>query len=127
MKTHFTKRWTAYVDESVGRDAVICGNVAVRCCSCRRVPDYAFPDKIDYNQIRRDDIVSTTQNWHKLSEWEVNVNVSCSEMHQMAVLVQGLLARKVACCLALAVGLGLRLKILPLMADPTALEKQRTS
>ena len=30
--------------------------------------------KIDYNQIRRDDIVSTTQNWHKLSEWEVNVN-----------------------------------------------------
>ena len=34
--------------------------------------------KIDYNQIRRDDIVSTTQNWHKLSEWEVNVNVSCS-------------------------------------------------
>ncbi|EPU3947205.1 MULTISPECIES: DUF1120 domain-containing protein [Klebsiella] len=45
--------------------------------------------KIDYNQIRRDDIVSTTQNWHKLSEWEVNVNVSCSEMHQMAVLVQG--------------------------------------
>ena len=42
-------------------------NAAVRHRSCRRVPDYALPDKIDYNQIRRDDIVSTTQNWHKLS------------------------------------------------------------
>lgn len=71
--------------------------------------------KIDYNQIRRDDIVSTTQNWHKLSEWEVNVNVSCSEIHQMAVLVQGAAGEKGRFLFGARGGVGLKVENLSLI------------
>lgn len=49
---------------------------------------------VNYNQIRRDDVVTTQQNWHKLTEREVNVNVSCPETQKMAVLAQGVSGEK---------------------------------
>lgn len=46
------------------------------------------PD-VNYNQMRRDDIVTTQQNWHKFAEREVTIRASCLEKRKMAVLAQG--------------------------------------
>ena len=49
---------------------------------------------VDYRQMRRDNIVTTQQNWHKMPEREVNVNVFCPEKQKMAVFVQGAAGEK---------------------------------
>lgn len=46
------------------------------------------PD-VNYNQMRRDDIVTTQQNWHKFAEREVTISATCPEKQVMAVLAQG--------------------------------------
>ncbi|HDR1956441.1 TPA: hypothetical protein QCD06_002892 [Enterobacter hormaechei] len=44
---------------------------------------------VDYHQLQRENIVTTQQDWHKMPEREVNVNVYCPEKHQIGVLLQG--------------------------------------
>lgn len=51
-------------------------------------------NEVNYNQIRRDDIVTSQQGWNKLAEREVTVNVSCPQTQQMAVLAQGAAGEK---------------------------------
>lgn len=65
--------------------------------------------EVNYQQIRRDDIVSTQQNWHKLAEREVNVNVSCPEPRQMAVLMQGASGEKGRVLFGARGGIGLKI------------------
>ncbi|WP_181573223.1 hypothetical protein V1599_00430 [Enterobacter sp. ECC-175] len=49
---------------------------------------------VDYHQLQRDNIVTTQQNWHKMPEREVNVNVFCPEQQQIGVLLQGAAGEK---------------------------------
>lgn len=44
---------------------------------------------VDYHTMRREDIKATQQDWHKMADRDVNVNVFCPEPQKMAVLVQG--------------------------------------
>lgn len=44
---------------------------------------------IDYHQLQRDNIVMSQQDWHKMPEREVNVNVYCPDEKQIGVLVEG--------------------------------------
>lgn len=44
---------------------------------------------VDYHQMRRDNIESTQQNWHKMADRTLNVNIFCPHPQQMAVLLQG--------------------------------------
>lgn len=44
---------------------------------------------VDYKQLKRDDIVTSQQSWHKLPEREVTVNVFCPDKQKLAVLLQG--------------------------------------
>lgn len=50
--------------------------------------------EVDYNQIRRDDIVTTQQNWHKFAEREITISATCPEKKVMAVLAQGIAGEK---------------------------------
>ncbi|EOX7389251.1 hypothetical protein ACOMQZ_002442 [Enterobacter quasiroggenkampii] len=44
---------------------------------------------VDYHEMRRDNIDKTQQNWHKMADRTLNVNVYCPQPQQMAVLLQG--------------------------------------
>lgn len=50
--------------------------------------------EVNYSQMRRDDIVTTQQSWHKMAEREVTLSASCPEKMQMAVLAQGAAGEK---------------------------------
>ncbi|APR33554.1 MULTISPECIES: hypothetical protein [Citrobacter] len=45
--------------------------------------------EVNYARIQRESIVSSQQNWHKLEEREVNVNIYCPEKQRVAVLLNG--------------------------------------
>lgn len=49
---------------------------------------------VAYNNMRRENIVSTQQNWNKMPEREISVNVFCPDKQQMAALVQGTAGEK---------------------------------
>ncbi|WP_436859043.1 hypothetical protein [Citrobacter tructae] len=49
---------------------------------------------VDYHQLQRDNIVTSQQDWHKMPEREVNVNVYCPDEKQIGVLVQGVAGEK---------------------------------
>lgn len=44
---------------------------------------------VDYHQLQRENIVTTQQDWHKMPEREVNVNVYCPDTQKIGVLLQG--------------------------------------
>ncbi|WP_414455433.1 hypothetical protein [Enterobacter quasiroggenkampii] len=44
---------------------------------------------VDYHEMRRDNIDKPQQNWHKMADRTLNVNVYCPQPQQMAVLLQG--------------------------------------
>lgn len=44
---------------------------------------------VDYHEMRRDNIDKTQQNWHKMADRTLNVNVYCPQPQQMAVLYRG--------------------------------------
>ncbi|MDV0595206.1 hypothetical protein ACQ3G4_18320 [bacterium BS0013] len=69
---------------------------------------------VDYRQMRRDNVVTTQQNWHKMSEREVNVNVFCPEKQKMAVFVQGTAGEKGRFQFGLNGGLGVKVDNLTL-------------
>ncbi|MEH0887181.1 hypothetical protein [Enterobacter sp. UNJFSC 003] len=50
--------------------------------------------EVAYQQMRRDNIVSTQQNWNKMPEREINVSVYCPDKLQMATLLQGAAGEK---------------------------------
>ena len=50
--------------------------------------------EVAYRQMRRDDIVSTQQNWHKMPERDINISVYCPEKQQIATLLQGTAGEK---------------------------------
>ncbi|MGO1310762.1 MAG: hypothetical protein ACTMIX_14340 [Kluyvera intermedia] len=49
---------------------------------------------MNYTQLRREDIVTTQQSWHKMAEREITVNASCPESVQMGVQVLGAAGEK---------------------------------
>lgn len=49
---------------------------------------------VDYHQLQRENIVKTQQDWHKMPEREVNVNIFCPDEKKIGVLVQGIAGEK---------------------------------
>lgn len=50
--------------------------------------------EVNYSRLKRDDIVTTQQSWHKMAEREVTINASCPEKMQMGVQAQGAAGEK---------------------------------
>lgn len=50
--------------------------------------------QVDYSQLKREDIITTQQNWHKMAEREVTINASCPESMQMGVQALGAAGEK---------------------------------
>lgn len=44
---------------------------------------------VDYHEMRRDTIETTQQDWHKMADRDITVNVFCPQIQQMAVLLRG--------------------------------------
>lgn len=44
---------------------------------------------VDYHEMRRDTIEATQQDWHKMADRDITVNVFCPQTQQMAVLLRG--------------------------------------
>lgn len=65
--------------------------------------------EVNYNQMRRDDIVTTQQNWHKFAEREVTISASCPEKQAMAVLAQGIAGEKGRFLFGSQGGVGIRI------------------
>nr|WP_249417553.1 hypothetical protein [Citrobacter freundii] len=50
--------------------------------------------EVNYTQLRREDVVTTQQSWHKMAEREITVNASCPENVQMGVQALGAAGEK---------------------------------
>lgn len=50
--------------------------------------------EVNYTQLRREDVVTTQQSWHKMAEREITVNASCPESVQMGVQALGAAGEK---------------------------------
>ena len=44
---------------------------------------------VDYHEMRQDTIEATQQDWHKMADRDITVNVFCPQTQQMAVLLRG--------------------------------------
>lgn len=50
--------------------------------------------EVNYSKLKRDDIVTTQQRWHKMAEREVTMSASCPEKMQMGIQAQGAAGEK---------------------------------
>lgn len=50
--------------------------------------------EVNYSQLRRDDIVTTQQSWHKMAEREITISASCPEKVQMGLQAIGAAGEK---------------------------------
>ncbi|MGR5955822.1 hypothetical protein [Enterobacter ludwigii] len=49
---------------------------------------------VDYHEMRRDTIETTQQDWHKMADRDITVNVFCPQSQQMAVILRGTVGDK---------------------------------